>query len=1720
MADDPLQKAQTNQQGLQLPGPTGFSNDQSNLLGPDNSVPKLVRPAQGITFDMSKARPISSEAAPAAPISEMAPPQNTQPKLVRPGQGLTFDLSKSQPLDAGASAPEPAANKELGILETWRDELVGPNTLAGAWLRDAYGSTKEIGKGLYEMHKAPNMSSGQFDEGQKKVMRGVIGDVPAGSRMEKIVQFFDPTFQGVNVTPEQWDQANPFNKPLINSSQFIDIKEHPMLKAAVESAEGMTTLPNALIVAGTGGLGAITNATARTVASRLISAGFTADMVYNNYKQNKEAQKAMDAGDAAGAEYHMTHAVIGSMFAALGAAHATGAEVPFAGEFDKKVAGKVADVAGAAKDAVVDTATAAKNKVVGATVGAVETGAELGRKAVGAGGGFSDAIREASKPSKTKAQDYDKDLKAAEPQLREIARNNPKIETPKEMYDAIDGHILNEEARLKARAQQLQGQNGIPEEQAILSGVEDEVRDALNTYFTKDNVHAFEKADYEKAVEKVINRIRAGNEEEPRDPSLFEAENLKTQFNKETKPAFDSDAAVSAEREAKIIANSIIRERINQKYEDLGVEGVKEWRQQEAPLINVRDQLEKAFGKSKDMGNWNVLTALLRSKWGVLGAILNHPSVLAADIGLDYVRDIRTNPNRWMRRAVDIAGREPAPAGVQNPRSVAPGQIPQVESPIRETGSLRTAPPPEAPPEIKQEIDGTGLQYIGSDSMGLSHFHDPETNHTYSVMTDRVTKESLLDKMATKAELDAKSPKEEIPYAQPVNKQVEQASKDVRKALSDFKKAKQEADLAANLPAKLAARQKIREAIQQFETAKQAHQELNNAWFEARRQTRQAADDAYRENFEPLIPGDTPHAFSDSTDVPIDETMGHEYGHAAVESLIPELGDLGFKVSEIRSNKHPDLIKDRGTIAAGRLDYGKIASEETGRVFLEDLQPHLGGLMDMAALGGAVEEMAYGTKIKDNTGLDGDLKYMSNMMDALQIPKKTQKILIDKAYENAKTKLKTPGVLDIIKKYANGREAGLTDEGLHATRQRVKAMNDEIREILGKTNAEEQRTRPTGQNSEGDKTAVAGKDRGTAAVVPEPDVARTETAPEKGRFGEVREDLRDPEQIGQQNLTGRELLKEAERELYPFHDNVETDTYPERSYITPEGSQLSADNTDHFQVQRYYPDDPRFDEEGAINQFLKDTGAVRTGKYDNTMLIHFGDRMTPEQITKAINSFKYWEPDTSNVQIYSDARGVDVKIPNEKLTAGAVRRELERVNGAAPEPEGTQTISTRFPNAANSTENPLEHRLTVTGDLVYKNPVLAKKMSEIVRTYPGMKFTKAELKTPEGTLTSFVRQVKDNLKYLYDQSTPEEQFANRGWYDGAHNFTKELADQHGLEHRQTAGVTASLSPQKDWDMNVSLAKRVMDTYLNKKDQVTTPEMVTKAQELSTRMATKETREGFLETVKSIEGKRLQDLTDSYEKSIWLRLYDEAHNPREFEKIGPDGKPLGLRQTKGGANSRVAWGGFSEIAKAISILDNGSRENISNALGLQHKVRSFYNNIIEPNSVRGDTTIDTHAVAAGLLRPLSGNSKEVLHNFQGPASRVSGIKGTYALYQDAYRQAAKELDITNPRELQSVVWEKIRKLYPSTFKTEANNAAIDAIWRKYSDGKISLDKARLRVAEFGRNPRVDEAKGNSVDAAKLSRPELSRKPADAGRRGESKSSERSSRGKSILSGKGR
>jgi len=412
-------------------------------------------------------------------------------------------------------------------------------------------------------------------------------------------------------------------------------------------------------------------------------------------------------------------------------------------------------------------------------------------------------------------------------------------------------------------------------------------------------------------------------------------------------------------------------------------------------------------------------------------------------------------------------------------------------------------------------------------------------------------------------------------------------------------------------------------------------------------------------------------------------------------------------------------------------------------------------------------------------------------------------------------------------------------------------------------------------------------------------------------------------------------------------------------------------------------------------------------------------------------------------------------IKGAKATAGMpVGLSIKDVSGQLP-----NVVSTRLPTAKKATEDPLANRLVIDLQAAKADPKAFETNMSLVQQYPNFV---SKARNPDRRAEDFIEHVKDNLLYLYDQVPDQTRQRSKLWYDGARNIVDRWGGEYGVPDQALSGVLAVLSPQKDWFMNVSLGNRVIDIALNQAGRGWDGSM----EQTAARIWADPKYDPVLDLVR---GKTYAELEKPSHRALWLRTFDETFNPREHQIVTPEGDFAGVRLTQSGKPYATGWGSLNEIGKAVSILENPSLENISVMLGEQHKVRNFYNNIYAPGDPAGHVTIDTHAVAAGLLRPLSGGSREVMHNFGGgmlgergaASSSITGSRGTYGLYAEAYRRAAAERGVL-PREMQSITWEAVRGLFPDTFKTEKNAQLIDGIWVKYRKGQLTLDEARDEV----------------------------------------------------------
>jgi hypothetical protein len=433
-------------------------------------------------------------------------------------------------------------------------------------------------------------------------------------------------------------------------------------------------------------------------------------------------------------------------------------------------------------------------------------------------------------------------------------------------------------------------------------------------------------------------------------------------------------------------------------------------------------------------------------------------------------------------------------------------------------------------------------------------------------------------------------------------------------------------------------------------------------------------------------------------------------------------------------------------------------------------------------------------------------------------------------------------------------------------------------------------------------------------------------------------------------------------------------------------------------------------------------------------------------------------------------------------------------------------ISTRLPGARQAPDAHSTADYLVGADsfnTAQKN-AYQEKTANIAGWLPGFERFRDNpglITDPSDVHEALVGHFVDNLRALYD-ATGDWRKDAMNWYDGANKLASDLAQQHGLDPRQGAGIYAALSPQKDWNENVEMGNRVAhimstasDTPMSEAMQAlyqrkyNQPFMLDDAGNplLNRKGAPVENenyKPGWSDQYANIQGKTLGQIpsADSNELGLWIRLYDEAHNPTgngtTVRVVKPDGSygdamPIPMR-----------WNTNNFIGNAASIYRDGSLENISDTLGSGHKVRNFYNNIVSPNA-GSDVTIDTHAIAAANLMPWGGSRPEVAYGLGSssptgaytkegwPTTPKAGVdngsQGLYPLYAEAYRRLAAEKGIL-PRQAQSVTWEGIKGLFSDTDRR--NDTLINQhsdMWRAFENGDATAADTRAQILGRGINP---------------------------------------------------
>ena len=406
--------------------------------------------------------------------------------------------------------------------------------------------------------------------------------------------------------------------------------------------------------------------------------------------------------------------------------------------------------------------------------------------------------------------------------------------------------------------------------------------------------------------------------------------------------------------------------------------------------------------------------------------------------------------------------------------------------------------------------------------------------------------------------------------------------------------------------------------------------------------------------------------------------------------------------------------------------------------------------------------------------------------------------------------------------------------------------------------------------------------------------------------------------------------------------------------------------------------------------------------------------------------------------------------------------EMDRMPGADPNFGPTGRISTRVPKRGKETlPETYSGALTIGQEQMEQGGTLGKNM-DFTAQYPGFEALKGL--PPEEAAKVYNEMQRKNIEFTLDRLSPEFQDRSKMWYVGANKIADELGNKYGIPRSSASGVLAALSPQMDWFKNASLGERVIDTLMTKRDVPWSSEMDAIPKRYpSFTSGTKNSGVPNYETWASIRGKKLSELETPLQKAMWIRAYDEAHNPKTYRAITPEGELGEIMLSASGKPMNIGWGGFGEISKAVQSAESGGDfKTISDAMGAQHKVRNFFNNIEVPYSTAGDITVDTHQIAVGAFRPLAGSDKLTDQGLGAMFKNAStGSMGNYGQQADNVRAVAADRGLL-PREAQSISWEGIRGLFDA--KNEKTKQMVDDIWRAYDRGDLTQEQALNMIEE--------------------------------------------------------
>ena len=359
------------------------------------------------------------------------------------------------------------------------------------------------------------------------------------------------------------------------------------------------------------------------------------------------------------------------------------------------------------------------------------------------------------------------------------------------------------------------------------------------------------------------------------------------------------------------------------------------------------------------------------------------------------------------------------------------------------------------------------------------------------------------------------------------------------------------------------------------------------------------------------------------------------------------------------------------------------------------------------------------------------------------------------------------------------------------------------------------------------------------------------------------------------------------------------------------------------------------------------------------------------------------------------------------------------------------------------------------------DPTLIPKTAKILGSLDMAGPEKSQPKDPKELIGMVQGRMEDNLNFTLNRHRGESQKEidkrSPQWYSASSKMNKGFAKNEGVREDTAHAVTASLSPQTAWPINTSMSERIIHTYKQKSHHPFSPEMHSFVDKILATPTADGKESNLQKHMSEIRGRGYHELPTMEHKAAWTRAYDESHHNQSYREPLPDGGfSKDFIKNENGKEAKMQWGSLENIAKALSVLESEDKMKsdkshteahhlgvISAAVGKKPKVRSFYNNLSQPDAPptaageMPDVTADIHASAdaygrADLTSMLHTSPKikkeraEFSRDFGGmvmggaPSSKKSGSVGLYPIVTQAITNVGKKIDLRG-NQAQSKLW---------------------------------------------------------------------------------------------------